>query len=305
MELRQIQTFLTLAQTQSFSGAARLLGYSQSAVTVQIRQLEAELGIRLFDRMGKGVSLTPKGAQFSEYAANIMREINRSKAICTDDGELHNPLHIGVLESLCCYKLPPILRDFRQNHPRVPLRITTASPRELIAMMEANQLDLIYILDRPRHNPEWNKVLEVEESIVFVAPAGYLPVRKEVFCLEELMGYPFYLTEQNENYRKELDDFLESKGMSITPFLEASSTEFIMRVLRENGGISYLPYFAVEKAVAEGSLSLLPVSDFKRVLYRQIFYHKHKWESPEMEHFIRLALQEDPPGTAPAPDASP
>ena len=79
MELRQIQTFVAVTQTKSFTKAAEYLGYSQSAVTVQIRLLENELNTRLFDRMGKGIELTAQGRQFLDYADTIIKEINRAK----------------------------------------------------------------------------------------------------------------------------------------------------------------------------------------------------------------------------------
>ena len=78
MELRQLQTFIAITRTGSFSKAAQSLGYSQSAVTVQIRLLEQELNARLFDRMGKSVALTSQGREFERYAADIILEVNRA-----------------------------------------------------------------------------------------------------------------------------------------------------------------------------------------------------------------------------------
>ena len=79
--------------------------------------------------------------------------------------------------------------------------------------------------------------------------------------------------------------------MILTPFLEISNTEFIIEMVRENRGITYLPYFAVKKNVEEKNLMVLNVPDFKLRMYRQIFYHKKKWKTPEMEEFIRLACE--------------
>lgn len=289
MELRQIQSFITITQVQSFSKAAELLGYSQSAVTVQIRLLERELNVRLFDRMGKKISLTSHGRQFLVYANNIIQEMHKAEQLARQNEELHNPLHIGTLESLCISKLPPIFHYFRQNYPNVPLRITTSTPKVLIEMMESNQLDLIYILDRPRYHNNWNKVMELKEPIVFVSSPSFYMVGKKKIHLEELIAEPFFLTEKNENYRRELDQFLESKGLELTPFLEISNTEFIIQMMNQNRGISFLPFFAVQKSIKEKRLAILDVCDFQSVLYRQIFYHKNKWKTQEMDCFIRLA----------------
>lgn len=202
MELRQLQTFIAITRTGSFSKAAQSLGYSQSAVTVQIRLLEQELNARLFDRMGKSVALTSQGREFERYAADIILEVNRAKNFNRKRDELSSPLSIGTLESLCFSKLPPILKHFRQKHPKVSIRIITGSPKELIGQMEANRLDLIYILDRQRYNENWNKVMEVEEPIVFVSSASSPLAGKKGVEAEELLDHPFFLTEKDENYRR-------------------------------------------------------------------------------------------------------
>ena len=87
MEFRQLNTFITIAKVESFSKAAELLGYSQSAVTVQIRLLEEELGTRLFDRLGKSISLTARGQRFLEQAQHIVKEVSQAKEIAGEEEE--------------------------------------------------------------------------------------------------------------------------------------------------------------------------------------------------------------------------
>lgn len=101
MEVRQLNTLIRAAQFQSFSKAAESLGYSQSAVTVQIKALEEEVGVRLFDRMGKRVILTAQGRRFLEYAHSILDTIHSARQAMSDDTDLNGCLHIGTLESLC------------------------------------------------------------------------------------------------------------------------------------------------------------------------------------------------------------
>ena len=92
MELRQLATFIRVAQFKSFSRAAESLGYSQSAVTVQIRQLEEELGTRLFDRMGKRIALTDTGERFLSHACDVMNQVNQARMSVTSTAELHGSL---------------------------------------------------------------------------------------------------------------------------------------------------------------------------------------------------------------------
>lgn len=288
LELRQLHTFVTITQTESFSKAAELLGYSQSAVTVQIRLLEEELGVRLFERMNRKVYLTASGRKFLSHAEQILHDTEKARDSVKAKEELRSPLHIGTLESLCLSKLPAILNEFRQKHPNVPLKVTNAAPNELIYMMEKNQLDLIYILDRQRYNDNWMKVMEEKVPIVFAASSLYGWGKKKEVKLEEILGEPFFLTEKNENYRRELDHFLETKNKSLTPFLESSNTEFIIRMLEQNKGISFLPLFAVRKSVEEGKLSILGTEEIELTMYAQVIYHKSKWMTKEMEAFIEI-----------------
>ena len=290
MELRQLQTFVTITQTESFSRAAEVLGYTQSALTVQIRLLENELGVKLFDRMGKRVYLTAPGRQFLGHANQIIRDIKCAREFAKSEEELCSPLHVGTLESLCFSKLPQILNSFRSSHPRVPVKVTASTPNQLIDMMERNQLDLIYILDRPRYNDNWNKVMEVREPIVFVAsPSCGLDGNREI-RLEEIMDEDHMLDIYDyfkESTTDKIDDALDELGDEFTEE-EVSNTEFIIRMIGKNRGISYLPLLAVREYVEKGELTLLNVADFRLTMCQQVIYHKNKWRSKEMDAFIRI-----------------
>ncbi len=289
MEIRQLQTFVQAAQLESFSKTAEMLGYSQSAITVQMRLLETELNTRLFDRMGKRVVLTPQGREFLKSANKILYEVNKASKSMNEDRELTNPLHVGTIESLCTAKFPRILSEFHSLHPRVNLQITIDSPEKLIRMMEHNELDLIYILDTPRWDENWVKVMELAEPVVFVASAASKFAGKDRLVLDDILQEPFFLTEKHANYRQALDQQLALRRQSISPVLEISDTAFIIRMLELNQGLSFLPYFAVEQDIYKHRIITLDVKDIHISMYRQIFYHKNKFRTREMEEFIRLA----------------
>ena len=127
--------------------------------------------------------------------------------------------------------------------------------------------------------------MEVPEPVMFVAsPRFHLAGQKEIY-LEQLLKEPFLLTERNENYRRELDQFLESRGVTLTPcFGNQQYGIYYTYGVCENRGITYLPYFAVEKNIEEKNLMVLNVPDFKLQMYRQIFYYKtngklRKWRN--------------------------
>ena len=276
---------------ESFSKAAEMLGYSQSAVTVQIRLLEEELGCRLFDRMGRKINLTAQGERFLEHANQILYEVNRTVNDMNAYQELRNPLHVGTIESLCSAKFPGLLNRLHGKYPRVNMRITLDSPEKLIRMMEHNELDLIYILDMPRWNKDWIKVLEATEPIVFVSSINSEFADRKNLKLQDILGEPFFLTEKNANYRQVLDQQLALEARTLKPVLEISDTEFIIKMVERNDGLSFLPYFAVEKFIAQNRLAVLDVTDINISMYRQIFYHRNKFCTREMKEFIRLVKE--------------
>lgn len=289
MEFRQLITLIRAAQFQSFSKAAESLGYSQSAVTVQIRALEDELGVRLFDRMSKRVVLTTQGTLFLEKANRILEDVYQAKQSIKDSGELTGTLHIGTLESLCFYRLPRLLNQFRALHPKVSVRVSTGSPEDMISKMERGDVDLICILDEPRYSNNWNKCVEVPEEVIFVCSPTLVLPHDGPLRVEELLDQPFFLTERDANYRRRFDMFLAAKQVELDPVLEISDTSFIIKMLERSEGISLLPRFAVNDSIAAGRLRILEVSDFHLTMYRQMFYHKDKWCTPEMNAFLQLA----------------
>ncbi len=289
MESRQLWTFINAAKMGSFSKAAESLGYTQAAVTIQIKNLEDELGVKLFDRIGKQVTLTNRGKKLLVRAHNIFDEVNQAKNELHPEGELDGRLVIGTNESLCFTKLPALLTYFREHHPKMNISIVFDSPDPLLEMMEHNKVDLVYFLDEPRYSNNWNKEMEEEEPVVFVCASRCRFAGQKDVHIEDFLDQPFFLTEKNANYRRALDKFLASKNIELTPFVEISDTEFILKMVELNNGMSFLPKFAVEKSVEEGRLAIVDTTEPQISMYRQIFYHKDKWLTREMEEFIRVA----------------
>lgn len=289
MELREIKTFLQAAQLKSFSKAAESLGYSQAAVTIQIKQLEQELGIHLFDRIGKQTVLTHQGEVFYEHAAAIMKEVSCAKASVTENAELTGVLTIGTIESICASIFPGLMERFHRAHPKVKISIILDSPDILLDRMNKNAIDFVYLLDQRIYDHKWVKVLEEPEDIVFVSSSSRPIARRTSLTLQEVTEEPFLLTEKDASYRFVLDRYLAAVNQKIEPFLEIGNTEFIIKLLKNDAGLSFLPEFSIKDEVTAGHLSVLPVNDFHMRIWRQILYHKDKWVTREMNAFIELA----------------
>lgn len=294
MEIREITTFLQVAQLKSFSKAARQLGYSQAAVTIQVKQLEKELNVHLFDRIGKQTTLTHQGTLFYEHAVCVMKELEHARDAVTHVSELTGSLCLGTIESICASIFPELLREYHRLYPKVNVSILTDSPETLLEMMNSNAIDIVYFLDKRMYDSKWIKVLEEPEDIVFVASADHPMAGCKDLELEGVISQPFILTEKNASYRFILDQYLAAQNQEIHPFLEIGNTEFIINLLRKNLGVSFLPEFTIHRDIEDGTLSILNVKDFYMRTWRQIVYHKDKWVTREMDAFVALARGIDP-----------
>lgn len=288
MEFRNINTFLKVASTQNFSKAAEQLGYSQSAVTVQIRQLEKELGTPLFERIGKRVSLTERGEEFTAYANEIMRVTNQAKLFAKNKKELDGVLRIGGVESVCTALLPDLLIAFHEQYPKVNIVIKSGTTQELMEMAKSNVIDLIFTLDRKICTTEWNRVVQEEERILFVSLTEKVQQLNQKISIQELVKKPFLLTKLGAAYQYELERLLSEYDLKIVPILETGNTETIIHLLQNGMGFSFLPEFTVRKELKNKQFSEIYTDLPVVTMYSQLFYHKSKWVTREMQQFIEL-----------------
>ncbi len=294
MEFREIATFLEIARQGSFSKAAAVLDYTQAAVTIQIKRLEEELGVRLFDRIGKKVSLTPQGLVFSRYANRLMTDLSQAREALTESRSLSGRLSIGAIESVCASLLPQLIAQYHSLYPQVSISIRTDIPDRLLEWMNRGELDLVFLLDKRLFHPHWVKVVDQPDRVIFVTSAEN-PMAGKSLALPELIRHPFILTEKNASYRSLLEQHLASIGCEVHPFLEIGNTEFIIQLLKTGAGISFLPEFTVRQDLEKGILSQIQVPGFSPDIWKQIVYHRDKWVSREMEAFIRLAQSSQAP----------
>ena len=251
MELRTVNTFLHIAELHSFSRAARELGYSQSAVSSQIAQLEAELGTPLFDRVGKTVRLTDAGQTFQSYARTLLTTAQQAKAALQPAEEVRGTLRIALADSVCSTFLPNLLLQYHARCPEVDLVLRTSTADEMIQLLSTNEVDLAYTLDQPILQPNLVLASNALEPVCFVAPPGHPLAAQAAVTLEELARQEFLLTE---------------RGM----------------------GLSFLPEYIVRTSLASGKLARLTVPDCQIAMHRQLFYHRDKWLTPQMKVFMEL-----------------
>lgn len=288
MKLNALRSFVRVADLKSFSQAARELHYTQSAVTIQIQQLEKEFDQVFFDRIGNEVRLTEPGKRFYDHAQQILMDVRSAK---DDMGatEIMDPLHIGAIDSIGQAYLRPVLSQFYKAHPRHPVQITTGSPQDIMQMLNQNEIDMAYVLDQPLYDINWLKPIDEEARIVFAcAPDNPLAQAKDL-RLADLLNQPFLVTEAQDNYQFALQQELAKRRLNLNPCLTVSNTDMLVNLAAENLGLTFLPEYALSEALDQGRLVLLPLTDFHMVMHRQLIIHKRKWLSRAMKDFIALA----------------
>lgn len=286
MEIQELITFINVARHGSFSHAARHLGYSQAAVTVHIKNLEEELKVRLFDRLGKSISLTSHGKIFYEHALKIVNDLQRAKDAVRQEEELSGSLHIGTIDSLCSSLLPRILLEYHKLYPKVSVSVTTDTPKALLNMLHENELDIVYLIDEKRTESWISKVLEKEIKVVFAAASCHPLADQKPHAIAELLSCPFILTEKDASYRKVLDYHLQMKNIEIRPLFQSNNTDLLLHMVRENLGITFLPEYTIQKDREMGTLYKILVPDLQIHVWQQVIHHKDKWITREMKAFL-------------------
>ncbi|MBQ7102982.1 MAG: LysR family transcriptional regulator, partial [Anaerotignum sp.] len=214
MDLRNLITFLKIVETGSFSKAAEQLRYSQSTVTVQIQQLEEELNVQLFDRIGKKVYVTEKGRELETHAQKMIELSQRIASIGGEEQELQGTLRIAALDSLITASLPSILREFHSRHPKVDIIVKTAdNVFDAERQLSQNEVDLAIVTHDKRSTKHFTKTILKETQFVFAAAPALPLSQKKTVTLAEIAENDVIITNQqfyfsdmsNENTKKTLE----------------------------------------------------------------------------------------------------
>ncbi|WP_419892497.1 LysR family transcriptional regulator [Paenibacillus xylanexedens] len=292
MEIRQLKTFWTLASTCSFSQTAELLSYVPSTITMQIKSLEEELGVKLLDRLGKKVVLTDAGQQFLPYATKILNDVEEAKCISSQHGELAGTVVIGADEVLCAYLLPALFKRFRADYPGVRLLFRPLSGQELKSSLREGHADVVFVLDEPINSKDLQSELLKDETFQMVVSPDHMLASRSALVIDDFHKQHFLLTEKNCSYRTYFDQSITKKGADALTELEFHSVEAIKQCVAAGLGIALLPEMALKKELSEGEVVALPWDLSDVSFSAQMLWHREKWISPSMAAFMEVAKSE-------------
>lgn len=291
MDIRNLTTFVHVAELGNFSRAAERLGYSQPTVSVQIRQLEEELGFRLFDRIGHAVRLTDKGHAALVYAQQVCLLCRQMSLENPEDEKREILIRVATADSLSASLLTECFPHLRKAHPGIRLELTTAGTDDLFAMLDHNEADLVCTLDSHIYNTSYRIAGEKKIGVHFIVPAESPLADCGGLSPEQLLTQNLLLTEKGMSYRRLLDQWLAKHSLEASPVLEAGQADLLCALVEQGVGCSFLPDYITEEAVCRGTVRRLELDGFVPDLWKQILYHREKWVSPSMQAVLRVMTE--------------
>lgn len=288
MDIRNIKTFVRVAELKNFTKAAQEMNYVQSTVTMQIQMLEKELGFPLFDRVGKKISLTDMGGEFLAYAYEILHLFERAEGINKNDTNIKGTLRIGISESLLFTVLVDLLPDFKKKYKNLNISVKTGHTFELLEQIKQNQLDIIYISKSKNSDPDIKCYYTKQERLVFVCALHHPVAKKQQIPLKDLYNYEFVVTEKEGICYSRLRELAAENNCTLLDAVEVDSVAVLIELVKNGMGIAFLPEYAVKKQIEENALALIDVDHPKQIYYSQILCHKNRWLSLFAKGFIDL-----------------
>ncbi|MCA0969269.1 LysR family transcriptional regulator [Halobacillus litoralis] len=289
MDLKQVHTFLTVAETLNFTKAASQLSFAQSSVTSHIRALEDSLGKPLFDRLGKKIRLTEAGQDFLVYAERLVQLSEEAKLVISGQDEPEGTIVMGAQESLCTYRLPPILKEFKATYPKVKIVFKPAHSDTMVRQqLEEGKMDIAFFLDVLK--PESALTMEVlaVDDIKLVASPEHALSGESNIPLQELKEETFLLTEAGCSYRNLFEKACREEGVHPGSQFEFGSVEAIKQCVMAGLGVALLPRMVVERELQSKELVELDVETMVPPVYTKMAWHKDKWKTAPLEACIEL-----------------
>ena len=293
MELRNLITFTHVAELGSFTKAAEQLGYSQSTISFQIKQLEEELGCLLFERINHTISLTERGHELVSYAHQVRALTDEFKENLNKEEELSGHIHIVTPDSVCDDMITTNYIDFHNKFPNISIKFTTADTLVMFDMLDHNEADIIITLDTHSYNKDYVIAKEEQLSKHFVASSNSKFAGKKNLKIKDIINEPFILTEYGQGYRRVLDKELAKRSLEITPILEIGRTDMITSLVAKGDMISFLPDFVTKEYIDSGELCYLDIKDMNMEIWKQLIYHKNKWMSKTLRTLINYIIEND------------
>lgn len=286
METRQLKTFLVVAELLSFNQAAEALNLAQSTVSARIKGLEEELGVPLFDRLGKKVALTEAGRMMIRHAKKMTEFEAETLAEVTGWNEPTSSISMRIPQSLGTYLLPHVLKRFQKDYPRVNLDISSCTFSRLKQELRSGLTDVAFLLyDAVNLSDLKSEVLGFTNLVCLCSNSSDLKSKVYV-SLKELENETLLLPKNDCRYATAFSRLITEQDITPATMLEINSIETIKACVEQDVGVALLPEFAVKEELAQGRFATFQLENGPIEVAILMILHKEKWLSQPMEMFI-------------------
>ena len=289
---RQLRVFSEVARHLSFAKAAQVLHLTPPAVTMQIKELEGHVGLPLFDRSGRTVTLTTPGEYMLVYARRMLATLKDAEDAAARLQHVEaGTLTIGMV-STAKYFLPRLLAQFRDEHEGVEIRLVEGNRGELVQMLQANDVD-VAVMGRPPRELATRTEPFAAHPHVFIAPVGHPLLADEggTLTVDALRPYGFIVREEGSGTRAALEKFLEQSRLEPRVIMEMGSNETIKQAVMAGMGISFLSLHTLQLELDNRLLALVDVAGTPVVRAWNVVHTLSKVLSPAAEAFRYFVLE--------------
>lgn len=247
MELHQLRYFCAVAETGSFSRAAEHSHVSQPSLSQQILKLEAELGVRLFDRLGRSVRLTEVGKTFLPRAHAVLRELEAARGdVVESKDSISGPVTVGVIPTVAPYFLPPVLAAFAKHFPKSTVTVVEEITPVLLERLRGASIDLA-ILALPVRGREFEALPLITEPLFAALPKNHRLSRNKTVGLRELRKEPFLLLRDGHCFRENAVAACDRARVSPLVVFESGQFSSLLGLVGAGIGVSLVPAMAVDR----------------------------------------------------------
>jgi DNA-binding transcriptional LysR family regulator len=288
---RQLRVFNEVARQLSFSKAARVLHLTPPAVTMQVKELEAQIGLPLFERSGRQVSLTTPGEYMLVYARKLLATLKDAEDAAARLKQAEaGTLTIGMV-STAKYFLPRMLAEFRQEHEHVEIRLAEGNREKLVGMLQANEVDIAVMGRPPRELATRAEPFAAHPHVFVAAPTHPLARQGAQVDVESLRPHAFIVREEGSGTRAAMENFFGEARMEPRVAMEMSSNETIKQAVIAGMGLSFLSLHTLQLELEKGLLTVLDVRGGPVLRAWNVVHTLSKVLSPAAEAFRYFMLE--------------
>lgn len=288
MNTKSLVTFKTILEVGSFQKAADKLGYTQSTVTFQIKQLEEELALKLFEKIGRRMELTQAGKDIMPYIDMILQGAEQISNYGKSLSEISGSLKLAIPDSILIYNMQPFMQAFTHEAPNVQLIVNSIQSGEINPSIADGTADIGINCEKDSYpDSVVHKKLGKYKAVLVASPFANNNLL-DFITPHQRKPISLICNEPDGYYQLDMDKYLSEKDILLNPPMKVQSIEAVKRCVMNNLGIAVVPTYSIGEELKNGSLIPIKTELDEKTYDSFYIYHKNKWISPQMKLALNL-----------------